>query len=287
MKAERRHELQQSDLAKVIKGAPSFWQQSGGRWLIAAVAVLVIALLIRYRMNSSRVELTQAEDRLAIARGATSGLGEMAPYIQFAPPDQLASQRNAFYADANAAILEAAEASDDPKIQAEALVARGDLDWALATMPQIPGATTRPSLLFRKEPKELFTSASESYKAVLDNFSNQLHSAVAARFGLAAIAENRREYDAAKTQYDKILVDARDYPSYVNLANERLRVLTELRNPAILATPATTQAVADVLVPPTTAPAGPLAPVPATTQTAAAALPAPAATAPTTATTRP
>jgi len=35
MKAQRRHELQQSDLAKVIKQAPGFWQQSGGRWLLA------------------------------------------------------------------------------------------------------------------------------------------------------------------------------------------------------------------------------------------------------------
>jgi len=40
MKAQRRHELQQSDLAKVIKQAPGFWQQSGGKWLLAAAWAL-------------------------------------------------------------------------------------------------------------------------------------------------------------------------------------------------------------------------------------------------------
>ena len=35
MKAERRHELAENELAKVIKGAPTFWQQSGGKFLLA------------------------------------------------------------------------------------------------------------------------------------------------------------------------------------------------------------------------------------------------------------
>ena len=60
MKAQRRHELQRSDLAKVIKQAPGFWQQSGGRWLLGAIAVLVVVILIRYRISSTRQTAAQA-----------------------------------------------------------------------------------------------------------------------------------------------------------------------------------------------------------------------------------
>ena len=46
MKAQRRHELQENELAKVIKCAPNFWQESGGKFLAACVAIVIIAVLV-------------------------------------------------------------------------------------------------------------------------------------------------------------------------------------------------------------------------------------------------
>mgnify|MGYP003481722214 CR=1 FL=1 len=51
MKAQRRHELRENELAKVIKGAPSFWQQSGGKLLAALIAVVVIILMAAHLVS--------------------------------------------------------------------------------------------------------------------------------------------------------------------------------------------------------------------------------------------
>ena len=60
MKAERRHELAENELAKVIKGAPTFWQQSGGKFLLGLIVVLLIVILIQYRIRTNREGLAAA-----------------------------------------------------------------------------------------------------------------------------------------------------------------------------------------------------------------------------------
>ena len=273
MKAQRRHELQQSDLAKVIKQAPSFWQQSGGRWLLAAVAVLVIVILIRYRVGSARQASAAAADSLSISRMLIDQLRspQMLMMTQLAPPNEVAVRRRQIFSEATNEIGKVTQTTDDRTLNAEAQVARGDLCWTLSTLPPIPGAATQPSLVVR-DPKELITNASEAYRSVLETYSDIKPAVTAARFGLAAIAENQGNWDAAKQQYEAIKAAAPDAGPNHQLAEQRLNILPKLRETVILAKPATEPAA----LPPTTASAiSPFiaAPKPATTQATPGAAP--------------
>jgi hypothetical protein len=134
-------------------------------------------------------------------------------------------------------------------------------------MPSLAGASTQPSLQF-KDPKELLASASDAYQSVLNTYADQKHAAVAARFGLAAIAENRGDFDAAKKQYEAISQMTSDIAAYQQMANLRLKMVDDLRKPVIMANAATEPADLPPEVPTTQAiPPLVAAPGPATTAT--------------------
>ena len=284
MKAERRHELAENELAKVIKGAPTFWQQSGGKFLLGLIVVLLIIILIQYRIRTARESLAQSMEQLSMARSYIEQLqGETAQMSwMFAPPQDVVLRRKQAISEAGNAIENALNLSDERHIQAEAMIARGDLNWTAASLPELPGAATQPSLQLKPR-SEYLTTAAESYQAVINSYSDILHADMAARFGLAAIHEDRREWDAAKAVYEKILADSKDVPAYKSLAEARLNALAMLRQPPIFGAPTTEPSLAaatQMAIPPLIA-------APATTQSAEA--PAPGATtSPTTsATTRP
>ena len=70
--------------------------------------------------------------------------------------------------------------------------------------------------------------AETAYQSVLDRFADQSQAVTAAHFGLAAIAENRGKWDAAKQHYDAILNgDAID--GYKEVARRRERALAQLQ----------------------------------------------------------
>jgi predicted negative regulator of RcsB-dependent stress response len=275
MKAERRHKLQQSDLAKVITKAPTFWQESGGKLLAGVIIVLVIVILFQYRMRTKRQGIQQASQEISTARRINEEIQQLA-VLAGAPTQEMATRRRVYFNDANDALTRAMQVTDDPKLQAEALLAKGDINWSLAMLPAIPGASTQPSLGV-KDPKDLLANAAEAYKAVLDNYPDQKYAVIAARFGMAAINENRGEWDAAKAQYEKAALDAKNFPAYQSLASIKLTTLNELKAPVITGKPSTmpdippagtpaTQAVPEILRPnaATTMAAG--ATAPATTQ---------------------
>jgi hypothetical protein len=288
MKAQRRHDLQQSDLAKVIKKAPTFWEDAGRKYLLPLIAVVVIVILIRYRISSNREAQAAAMDSLAQARLMVNQMERLAIQAAFMPPQQAAATRRQFYNDATTAITEATSRSDDKQIAAEALVAKGDLNWTTSQMPALAGAATQPALQF-KDPKELLASAAEAYQNVLSSYPDVKHAAIAARFGLAAIDENKGDFDAAKIQYQGIIQQSSDLQPYQQLANERLKQLDELRKPVIIAAAATEPAVPEVPGVPSTQAVPPLIAPPTTgaTTKAATTMPASAAPATTRATTTP
>jgi hypothetical protein len=73
---------------------------------------------------------------------------------------------------------------------------------------------------------------------------------VEARFGLAAVAENRKEWDNASKLYQQILDDPRADSSLKMLAARRKDDLAQIQQPIWIGVPATMPAVA---VEPTTA----------------------------------
>lgn len=289
MKAERRHELAENELAKVIKGAPTFWQQSGGKFLLGLIVVLLIIVLIQYRTRANREGLAQATEQLALARGFIDQLqGETAQMAwMFAPPQDVTLRRKQALSEANAAIENALRLSDARRIEAEAMLARGDLNWTAAALPELPGAATQPSLQLKPR-KEYLSSAAEAYQAVATNYADVPHAEIAARFGLAAIHEQRGEWDAAKSVYDKIVADAGKMVAYKQLAEARLSILPTLRQPVIMGKPATEPVMPPGMPPisPTALPPGIAAPATTQAGTAASTQPSPAspATPPTPAT---
>jgi hypothetical protein len=283
MKAERRHELAENELAKVIKNAPSFWQQSGGKFLLALIVALLVIVLVRYRISSNRHAIVQATELLGQARTTIEELQQLGMMSHFGPPQETAVRRRQYFTDANTAISEAMQTSDDRRILAESLVARGDLNWTAASIPPLAGAATQPALQF-KDPKELTSTAAEAYQTVLNSYPEVTHAAIASRFSLAAIAEQRGEWDAAKQQYEQIAKETNEIGAYQKLAADRLRMLPTLRQPVVIGKATTEPALSSTVTPlggmaPTTFVA---APQPATTQAAAAPATAPATTGPTT-----
>lgn len=294
MKAERRHELAENELAKVIKNAPSFWQQSGGKFLLAAIVILLVIVLIQYRMRTSREGLAQATEQLSLARSLIEDMQGQAMMALFAPPQDVALRRKQAMSEANAAIDTAMRLSDERYIEAESMVARGDLNWTAASLPPLPGASTQPTLQM-KSPAEYLSIAQESYQTVVNSYPDITHANAAARFSLAAIHEQRGEWDAAKALYEKLAAETNKIGAYQQLAAAKLEMLPILRQPVILGK-ATTEPALPTLATPgaSTQPLPPLIAAPSTTQASvAAALPATTQAAPTTtpattnATTRP
>jgi hypothetical protein len=299
MKAERRHELAENELAKVIKGAPTFWQQSGGKFLLGLIVVLLIIILIQYRMRANREGVTQATEQLALARGYVDQLQNDAAQMawMFGPPNEVIQRRKLALSEANSAIDSALRLSDDRRVEAEAMLARGDLNWSAAALPPVPAAATQPALQM-KPSKEYLATAAEAYQTVTNNYSDVTHADIAARFGLGAIHEQRGEWDQAKQIYAKIAADTSNLAAYKQLAEARMTAVDMLRNPVIVGKPATEPAMPESMnpfpsstrpIPPTiaapgaaTQPAGPrpqattlptTAPAPASTPTPAPARP--------------
>ena len=275
MKAQRRHELKQNTLALGLQSFPDFWRVYGGKVLLALVAILAIILFIRFRTQSAREAEQAAGESYATAVQAIGSL-------QNPPRDpKLASeQRRAVQDQADRAISQVLETSTDDGLKAEALVARGDLNWALARLPD-PAAASQPTSRPTESRDDLLESARKAYDAALALPGAKPLSVTTARLGLAAIAEQRKQWDEAKKQYEAVKNDSRTSPAFKAEAEADLENLAKIQSPVLLGKAATL---------PTTAPAFPElggTTQPASTQPTATGPAAAPAAAPTTTTSQP
>src|SRR3954471_5409262 len=74
MKAQRRHELKQNTLAHSLENLPEFGRQHGTKILLVVMFGLLVALLIRSRVASSRSAAEQAAYSLSHGREAVEQL---------------------------------------------------------------------------------------------------------------------------------------------------------------------------------------------------------------------
>ncbi len=166
---------------------------------------------------------------------------------------------------ASGALSDVINKADAPAIKARALVVRGDLAWAVANLPELPGAATQPALRLDPPSDVLLGQAADAYSAVLGIDGADKESLAAAHLGLAAVAENKGDWDNAKTQLQSVAGDANGVAVLSAAAKAQLAELPTLAKPIyvapptgidIPATPAATQ--------PTTGPATPgmMGPVP-------------------------
>jgi predicted negative regulator of RcsB-dependent stress response len=259
MKSERRHELETNDLARKIVQAPNYFKTYGGQIALVVVVVVAVALLVNYRIRSKRANLAATQNGVATARDSINRLASMNPMA--ATPREVAARRQQLISDAIQAIDTVNERSEDPKYLSKAQVLRGDLYWTAANLMELPGAATQPALAVEPKAEDALTQAEAAYKRVLENYPDQMLACATARFGLAAIAENRGTWDEARKQYESLKGDANLPEGYKKLAESRLQLLPTLEKGAYLVTAEPAGATTE----PTTQGVSAVAPVPAAT----------------------
>jgi hypothetical protein len=169
-----------------------------------------------------------------------------------ATPESVLAVRSQAEADLRTAVDQVVEHADDSDAArlASAWLARGELYWTLATAPAIAVSSTQPATQPIAPPlpaAEYFNLSKQAYERVANQYTSQ-HAAVAiARFSLAAIAENAREWDAAKQQYQALIESTDTLPANKAMAEKRIAALDELKTPPLLLPPAPPES-------PTTAP---------------------------------
>lgn len=269
MKAERRHDLKTNALARGLEGLPLYWREYGSRALLVVVVALVAYLAVRYWNDKKANDLAKLNDARENVQEALMGL-EQVPRLYGAPSNQIIDQRRRYVDSADAAINTLLDNARDARDKSTAYLERGQLNWTLATLPQPPGADTQPALKAGDHDR-LLESARSAYQDALQNAANDPLDVFTARMGLAAIAEDKHQWDEARQQY-QALADATALPaSFRQLARDRLANLSRYEKPALIAPPeptsATTQPSASTepsisgtqpaAAAPTTAPAAP------------------------------
>jgi hypothetical protein len=240
MKAERRHELKQNSLVRSLEGIPNRGKEFASRLSLGLVLVALVVVLIRYRMNSNAEQVAKARAFLAEANSSIRLLTSANPEqifdgsLFFAFPGNEAREaqgRNEVYTTGIKAVDDALAAapSGDAQIHAQALIARGDLNFSLANLPPIPGAATRPSLAPPAPQDQLLKDAESAYNQVLQQYPGDIAMVTSARFGIAAVAEDRAGLDpaGAASLWDK----ARDQYQAISdsSASQSLRVIADNR----------------------------------------------------------
>ncbi len=242
MKAERRHELKTNALARGIENAPQIWRDHGNKLMLVLIGVLLVIILVRYRMAESALREKTAKDALSKAEAELAELQEL-PFWRY-PEEAIAvnfSQAAGLVEDdVNAAL----KSADDPAVRARAYLARGNLNLIWARFPALPVAATRPSLKPQHSREEYLTSAENAYNEVLRDPLSRNHEAVwSARLGLAAAAEERGDWDAAKKDYEAIANDSAAPTALKDYAKQREEMLADLRKKPYFGTATTIPSV--------------------------------------------
>src|SRR5687768_1914595 len=120
MKSERRHELKTNALARGLDHLPEFGRKYGNKLLLGVIFVLLVIILIQVRGRAAKTAAVEAATNISNARKA---LLEM-PSLDTggAPSDKIAESRAEYQKQIEAGIEQALKVSDDPVLQADALI---------------------------------------------------------------------------------------------------------------------------------------------------------------------
>lgn len=231
MKSEHRHELKTNDLAKSLLTFQDYVKEYGGRVALGIVIVILIIILIIQRKNNARLAETAVANNLAYVRSQIDRLTHVsANFIGEV------SVTPAQVTDVPKVIADIKDKTSDKKILAEVRVAEGDYAWGLANYPVTAAAATQPSLRPPKERADLLKDAKAAYQDVLSQFADQTLSVVSARMGLAAIAEDAKNWEEARQQYEAVTKLNGVNEMFKSLAEGKLKQLELIKNPILVGT---------------------------------------------------
>jgi tetratricopeptide (TPR) repeat protein len=242
MKAERRHELQTNTLSQFITDLPYYVRFHANKILVGVIVICALILLYRYRTRAVEEGRAATKSSLTAAR---SGIDQLQMLDRIQTDDMARAQdRKKFATQVNAAvdeILQNTKDSEDASLRAEALVARGDLNWVLANLPPLASATTQPMLALPQSSSEYLENAAGAYQQVLKNYNSNMIAKASALLGLGAIEENRGNWDKATEDYNQLTSDPAMASAFKEVARQHLAMIPQLRVPVYLGSYSSTQ----------------------------------------------
>lgn len=241
MKSERRHELQTNELAKQIAKLPDTTRQYGTRLALVVALIAVVVFFFYYRSSSRKAnEAAEAEVLQAITQEVINlthyqHLDQARDASGEASPVQAMSNLRNQVAEIRKGLASLGE-SENTKIRAKALQVRGDLNLFLATSPELPQATTRPSLGFGDLRTGAMATAAESYQSIIQTYGDQPLPVAGAHFGLAALAEDQGKWDDARKEFQAIIDQPNLPASIAAQAKARLDSIDQAMQPVYIST---------------------------------------------------
>jgi len=245
MKSRRRHELKQNVLADELGKVGGFIKKRSTAlaWGVLIVAILLCA--IYYTVTQGRAAARRRESLFynQVVMGPSPGLQ-----------------------------------GEDPAEDLKSLVAQ-DSDESLAALAAVAVGDTYAArlvggwyILTDSARKELTEQAESWYRRVINQFAADDLAVAKAHYGLAKLAESRRDFDVAEEEYNAVrrMQAALQGQPVLALAEEAIRQIAAIRDPVRMATtapaetPETGPATAPAATQPTTGPAGAPAPEPTT-----------------------
>jgi tetratricopeptide (TPR) repeat protein len=207
MKSQEREELQQNDLATWMYRVPVFLKNYGS-YLLLGVALLVLAWTLWNRHQDSKALETQQ---------AWASLNDAMKPTYTNPPSRLH------------AIIDQSE-SNPLKAFAYAKIGKFYLDFLNMGAPEAGLQGVKVSA------DEAARESEDAFKKVVNDYADQTLALAEARLGLAALYEDRGQWDDARNQYNAIIDKASPLAgsAFADVAQQRLDHLDDWSKPALL-----------------------------------------------------
>lgn len=238
MDSSRRHELEQNSLYRALTRLPAFAADYGAYILLGIAIVVAVYFYFSTRTTAAQRE-REAEAIGIYSMGTTienaRGYREtVARFGSAITSDEIVRVLANLSADFEGyAMLPAT--SERPGIRARALRLRGDFNWTLAGFeillptsaqgPTTQTASTAPASPSVVDAEPYLAAAETAYREVVSTYPRETSDVLVALFGMAAVAEQRGQFEAAGEHYDAILARAEVTDGVKALARQRKNLL--------------------------------------------------------------
>ena len=220
---------------------PGFFAKHGNTILTVVLVIAAAVLAGRWWSRSADVARATVLQQLETARESVDQLRSpallLSPNGAPLPSADVMAKVRALQVNASSLLSDVINKADAPAVKARALVVRGDLAWAVANLPELPGAATQPTLRPDPPADVLLGQAADAYNAVLTAGGADKEAIASARLGLAAVAENRGDWATARQQLQAVADDPDGVSVLSQSARTELAGLPTLQQPVYLAPP--------------------------------------------------
>lgn len=237
MKARPKKVVSLADTSIETDGWLGFLKRNLNTMSTVALLILAGVMLVRWRMRSAENARILVGNDLASAQAQVGSLRN--GFLDKRPADQIKAINEA-QTQASASIDNVINSSDaTERMKADAYLLRGDMYWYLANLPPLPGSESEPSLRLSDSSDLLLQKSSDSYQQVVKDpaLANEHEAIDSAHLGLAAIAENRGNWDEARKELQAVKEDPNAVKVLAEQAGDQLDSLSSLQHPLYVAPP--------------------------------------------------